>query len=83
MPNVNPPGDRAEAADHPLLVLRDMGAIGYMAGLGPIKRADTLPVASFFRYVILYGPDDSVYSGYLWKEDDGTIPEGHSPGRQG
>lgn len=71
MPNVNPQIDRDEAMTQPVVVLRDGADLGYFARLGAIKRADTLPHPSHYQFVVLRSLDGSLFSGYLWKEEDG------------
>lgn len=72
MPNVNPAADRNEAMTQPVVILRDGADIGYLANLGAIKRADTLPYPSHYQFVVLRSIDGSKFSGYLWKEEDGS-----------
>src|SRR5487761_66683 len=65
MPNPTPPVDMQAAIDKGQYIR----AHGNRIYLGEEKEANTSPEASGFRFVVMFAPDNSKWSGYLWRED--------------
>lgn len=76
MPNVNPPQDRKEAIEDPLIKLYGVPR-DYEMRIGPAKTADTLPEPGQFRYAAMITPAGDIWSGYLWREDGTDQPGIH------